>query len=259
MTAPIDKGRRHTRSGTYLDLSTLAAHVFIIMAEIDAVNAIDYAVEESRLLDTGGRILYTRVAVEYGIVATTLRRRYLTQCRPVQLKSMNQQRLTPEQGLMLLQWMENKAHAGKPPASYLIAKKTSSLAGDKVGNGWVYRFLKRHEYSLMCKYRGVLGRARHRVEYQHRQEKLIQGRAALEEARKRSMEAVQDKQRQTMMRKIAAAAKRKQELEAKLARARARAIASKSKATASALAPPSPPAPPTTTRSGTSIKAPARF
>jgi hypothetical protein len=105
------------------------------MTDTKAFDPVDFAIEELKLVYSGGRVPYRRVAAEYGVTETTLRRRYLAISQPKQLKDIKQQRLTPEQELELVQWINDGTHDGQPPASYLVVEKASSLARTTVGNG----------------------------------------------------------------------------------------------------------------------------
>jgi hypothetical protein len=124
------------------------------------MTAIDEALEDLRSHNLHGQIPYQRVAEKHGVVASTLRRRFLAKTESREVKHLRQQLLTPEQEAVLIQWVNNETQGRQPPAAPLVAQKASILAGKDVGNGWVYRFLKRHEDTLVYKRAAPMDRQR---------------------------------------------------------------------------------------------------
>jgi hypothetical protein len=122
--------------------------------------AIVKAIEELDSRHHRGKISYQKVAQKYGVQDTTLRRRYLGQNEAREVKHLRQQLLTPEQEAELIEWINNETQGKQPPAAPLVAQKASILAGRDAGNGWVYRFLKRHEDSLVYKKSAPMDRQR---------------------------------------------------------------------------------------------------
>lgn len=96
-------------------------------------------------------IPYQAVALKYGVADTALRRRYLGINEPREVKHLWQQLLTPEQEAVPVAWINDEKQGMQPPNSPLVAQKAPILAGRAVGNGWVYRFLKRHKDTLIYK------------------------------------------------------------------------------------------------------------
>jgi hypothetical protein len=60
------------------------------------MDPIKKAIEDLKSQTLKGRILYTKIAKKYGVVLTTLRRRYLAETKPCELKNLQQQLLTLE-------------------------------------------------------------------------------------------------------------------------------------------------------------------
>jgi hypothetical protein len=123
--------------------------------------AIDKALEDLESCDYPGRIPYAQVARKYGVVPSTLRRRHLAETQPRSVKNTRQQLLTPEQEYELIRWINEETQGHQPPGRFLVANKASLLAGRPVGNGWVYRFLHRHEDVLVFKNAHPMDRQRH--------------------------------------------------------------------------------------------------
>ena len=123
--------------------------------------AIDEALEDLESREYSGRIPYARVARKYGVVASTLRRRHLAETEPRSVKNSKQQLLTPEQEYELVRWINKETQGHQPPGQLLVADKASSLAGRRVGVGWVYRFHHRHEDALVFKNSKPMDRERH--------------------------------------------------------------------------------------------------
>jgi transposase-like protein len=63
----------------------------------------DEAIEELNSYEYTGKIPYQAVAQKHGVVDTTLRRRYLAKNEPREVKHLQQQLLTPEQEVELIQ------------------------------------------------------------------------------------------------------------------------------------------------------------
>jgi hypothetical protein len=122
--------------------------------------AIIKAIEELNSRNSKERISYKKVAQNYGVVASTLRRRFLAQTEPREVKHLRQLLLTPEQEAELIRWINDETRGKQPPAGPLIASQAAILAGKDVGNGWVYRFLKRHEDALVYKRSAPIDRQR---------------------------------------------------------------------------------------------------
>jgi hypothetical protein len=111
----------------------------------------DETIEELNSGDYSGRAPYRRIAARYGSAETTLRRRFLGIGTSLEVKNIEQQRLTPQQQRDLIKWIGEETQGHQPPGRYLVAQKASLLAGEEVGNGWVYRFLHRHQDDLVYK------------------------------------------------------------------------------------------------------------
>jgi hypothetical protein len=67
------------------------------------MTAIDEALEDLRSHNLYEQIPYQRVAEKHGVVASTLRRRFLAKTESQEVKHLRQQLLTPEQEAVLIQ------------------------------------------------------------------------------------------------------------------------------------------------------------
>jgi hypothetical protein len=72
------------------------------------MDPIEKAIEDLKSQTLKGRIPYTKTAEKYGVVPTTLRRRYLAETKPRKLKNLQQQLLTPEQEKELVKWIKQE-------------------------------------------------------------------------------------------------------------------------------------------------------
>jgi hypothetical protein len=125
---------------------------------------IDKALEDLESRAYTGRIPYTQIALKYGVVASTLRRRHIAETQPRSLRNVQQQLLTPEQEQELVRWIDEETQGHQPPGRLLVKQKASLLAGKPVGVNWVYRFLHRHEDDLVFKNAAPMDRLRHEAD-----------------------------------------------------------------------------------------------
>jgi hypothetical protein len=125
------------------------------------MDPIEKAIEDLKSQTPKGRIPYTKTAEKYGVVPTTLRRRYLAETKPCELKNLQQQLLTLEQEKELVKWIKQETQGHQPPARSLVASKASLLAGRDVGINWVHRFYSRHHDQLVYKNSTLMDRLRH--------------------------------------------------------------------------------------------------
>jgi hypothetical protein len=134
------------------------------------MDPIEKAIEDLKSQTLKGRIPYTKTAEKYGVVPTTLRRRYLAETKPRELKNLQQQLLTPEQEKELVKWIKQETQGHQPPARSLVASKASLLAGRDVGINWVHRFYSRHQDQLVYKNSTPMDRLRHQADSYHKYE-----------------------------------------------------------------------------------------
>ena len=106
---------------------------------------IEAALAELYSLSYNEHFTYTDVAKRHGVELSTLRRRHQAITEPRAVKVIKQQQLTPEQELELITWVNGEIEAGRSPLGSLVREKASLLAGKKVGERWVYGFLRRQD------------------------------------------------------------------------------------------------------------------
>ena len=132
----------------------------------------DYSTKEAQIelaiadLDRQLKPNYARTAKEYGLVASTLRRRHqgLTMSKEAAI-SEYWQKLTNAQEEVLIErinWLTDRALPPTPTIVYNLAEK---IAGRPIGKNWVAEFVKRHQDILKSVYLRTIDRKRVQSEY----------------------------------------------------------------------------------------------
>lgn len=86
---------------------------------------------------------------------TTLRNRFQGLTKPRKVSHAGQQRISPEQESVLVEWIEHLGITGHPVCKRTIKKRVEFLCGKKPSRGWVYRFLERHPEIVLSKPSGL--------------------------------------------------------------------------------------------------------
>ena len=93
---------------------------------------IDDALAELESLEPREEYSYRKIAAKYGVVRSTLTRRHQGLVRPAQVKNFNQQKLTPEQEIELVQYIKGLAERHLPPTREMIRNFASTMAKEPV-------------------------------------------------------------------------------------------------------------------------------
>ncbi|KAF1935023.1 hypothetical protein EJ02DRAFT_362398 [Clathrospora elynae] len=107
------------------------------MALIEAVLA---AIES---LEPGEKFTYQQIAAAHGVNQSTLSRRHKQSHVLHEAKSINQQKLNPQQELELVEYIKMLTKRGLPPTREMVQNFASCVAKEPVGEGWVTRFINR--------------------------------------------------------------------------------------------------------------------
>ena len=132
----------------------------------------DYSTKEAQIelaiadLDRQLKPNYARTAKEYGLVASTLRRRHqgLTMSKEAAI-SEYWQKLTNAQEEVLIErinWLTDRA---LPPTPTIVHNLAEEIAGGPIGKNWVAEFVKRHQDRLKSIYLRTIDRKRVQSEY----------------------------------------------------------------------------------------------
>jgi transposase-like protein len=124
------------------------------------MTAIDEAIDDLKSQGSDSQNAYKAVAEKYGVVDTTLRRRYLSQTTTRATQHARQRVLTPQQDNELLQWIQEETQGQNPPSHQLVAQKASLLAGRPVSKNWVYGFLHQYHHLILSRRAAPIERVR---------------------------------------------------------------------------------------------------
>jgi hypothetical protein len=122
---------------------------------------IDDATEDLGSRDPGERFTLKEIAEKYQVNRSTLGRRWrgLTASRDVGY--LNQQALSQQQELELIQYIEKLTERGLLPTREMIRNFSSEVAHQQLSDRWVSRFINRHEIHLISKWTTAIDRTRH--------------------------------------------------------------------------------------------------
>ena len=81
--------------------------------------------------------------------------------RPAQVKNFNQQKLTPEQEIELVQYIKGLAERHLPPTREMIRNFASTIAKELVSESWVNRFIHRYSVHLISRWTTGMDSNRH--------------------------------------------------------------------------------------------------
>jgi transcriptional regulator with XRE-family HTH domain len=109
------------------------------------MDPINSAVEEINSLRSGETFSYTEIAKNYGVVRSTLTRRHLGQTVPRTSKILNSRKLTQQQEVELVSYIEQLTARRLPPTREIIQNFASAIAKQPVGKSWVTRFINRNK------------------------------------------------------------------------------------------------------------------
>ena len=110
---------------------------------------IDDALADLVSLQPGEELSYRKVARKHGVSRSTLTRRYQASKQPHALKIINQQKLTPEQEIELVRYIDRLTARHLPPTREMIQNFGSTIAKELVSESWVTRFINRHSIKLI--------------------------------------------------------------------------------------------------------------
>ncbi|KAH3991532.1 hypothetical protein HBI56_220310 [Parastagonospora nodorum] len=125
------------------------------------MDPIQAAIEAIDSREPGENFTYSEVARQYNVHRVTLSRRHKGLQPPREVKNSSQQKLTPQQELELVRYIENLTKRGLPPTREMIQNFASHIAKERVSESWVTRFIHRHEIYLISQWTQPMDRTRH--------------------------------------------------------------------------------------------------
>jgi hypothetical protein len=127
---------------------------------------IDDAIADLESRDLGEQHDLSEVARKWGVVRSTLTRRWRQQTSSKRDGYNCQQALSPQQELELGRYITKLTKRGFPPTRDIIRTFASSIAHRQVSESWVSRFINRHPDELISKWSNAIDRTRHLADSQ---------------------------------------------------------------------------------------------
>jgi hypothetical protein len=115
-------------------------------------------------LGHGEHFSYRKVAEQFNIQHSTLRRRYQGLCAPRAGEAQNRQKLSPQQELQLVRYIEDLTERELPPTRAMIRNFGGDIAGMACSDAWVSRFLRRNKHLLTSKWTSGMDRDHHKAD-----------------------------------------------------------------------------------------------
>jgi hypothetical protein len=128
------------------------------MAPIDdALAAIEAQGSEEKLM-------YQRIADQYGVNRSTLARRHKRVQVSQEVKQSSQQKLTPQQEAELVKYVEELTARWIPPTREVIRTFASAVAKEPVSESCVTRFINKYTIDLVSLYSTRMNTDRHNAD-----------------------------------------------------------------------------------------------
>ena len=138
------------------------------------MDPINEAIEEINSLGPGETFTYTAIAKKYGVVRSTLTRRHKGETASSATQHANTQKLTPQQELELVSYIEQLTARRLPPIREMVQNFASAIAKEPVSESWVTRFLTRHGISITPRWSTGMDRDRHHADSENKYQLFFQ-------------------------------------------------------------------------------------
>jgi hypothetical protein len=126
--------------------------------------SIEDALAEIAGLGPEEEICYARIAQKHGVVRSTLSRQHRAITQSATTKTINQQKLTPQQEEELVKYIEELTARHIPPTREMIANFASAVAQEPVSESWVTRFINKYTIHLISQYSTGMDSNRHNAD-----------------------------------------------------------------------------------------------
>ena len=110
------------------------------------------------------QIPWSKIAEKYGVVRSTLSRRYRRETQSREEQAIAQQKLTPQQEEELVRYIEELTGRHIPPTREMIANFASAVTQEPVSESWVTSFINRHGIHLISRYSTGMDSNRHNAD-----------------------------------------------------------------------------------------------
>jgi hypothetical protein len=127
------------------------------LTTMDPIDEAIAAIESSR---SGERLSYCKAADCFSVNYTTLLRRHKECQAPRDTLPANSRLLNNKQELELVTYIGDLTEDGLPPTKAMVRNFASEIAGKRVGEGWVTRFIHQNKQHLVAKWVRGLDRTR---------------------------------------------------------------------------------------------------
>jgi hypothetical protein len=125
---------------------------------------IDDAIAAIEALKPGEKLVYQKIADQFGVDRSTLARRHKRVQVPRETKDYNQQKLTQQQEEELVQYIEELTARYIPPTREMIANFASTVAQEPVSESWVTRFINKYSIHLISQFSTGMDSDRHNAD-----------------------------------------------------------------------------------------------
>jgi len=129
-----------------------------------AMSPIKEALVEIESLEPGEQFTYTQIANKHGINRSTLSRRHRSVTASRAAIAAEQQKLTPQQEIELVKYIEGLTKRHLPPTRKMIQNFASAIAKEPVSESWVTRFINRHSVHLISQWVTGMDSNRHKAD-----------------------------------------------------------------------------------------------
>ncbi|UPX11670.1 uncharacterized protein EKO05_0002264 [Ascochyta rabiei] len=153
---------RNARSRATPESSQL--HYFLTRRISTTMAAIDKALTAINALKPGDKLVYQTFATKFGVNRLTLSWRHKRVQHAQETKDINQQRLTPQQEMELVKYIELLTSRHLPPTQEIIQNFASPIAQNLVSESWVTRFINKYSIHLILRYSTGIDRQRHNAD-----------------------------------------------------------------------------------------------
>ncbi|PVH90560.1 hypothetical protein DM02DRAFT_478741, partial [Periconia macrospinosa] len=125
---------------------------------------INDAIEEIESHGSAGGWSYRKIAKKYGVARESLRRLHQGKSVPMEEQKLQRRKLTPQQELELVKYIEDLTAHRLPPTRKMIQNFASSIAKEPVSESWVTRFLNRNQSTITPHWATGMDRVRHQAD-----------------------------------------------------------------------------------------------
>ncbi|OAK94627.1 hypothetical protein IQ06DRAFT_353064 [Phaeosphaeriaceae sp. SRC1lsM3a] len=123
--------------------------------------AIDKAIEDMESHESGPQFPYTKYARKWGVDRSTLSRRHRGVSRSVTAAHDTQKNLSTTQQQELVEYITKLSEQGLAPTREMIRNFASNIAGKRVSESWVTRFINAFNIHLISRWAAPMDRSRH--------------------------------------------------------------------------------------------------